>query len=197
MNNVIYRKDKHLRILKSLSVKLSEDVTFILTYMYYTDKMDKNNNQYRYEGIIVKNSDLKAKISQMESTPNSQWKWGYGVPEFFTMYYHNDTNREGATFFKARLKKSLDNFDEFLKKVNENPIKRYPLKDYVTSDGLNINITDKESLLNACGKGVSHVRDRAEKTFDVYDPNRKFRRYNSRVRQNIEKERKFLERKYG
>ena len=55
----LYNKEKHFRILKSLSVKLSNDITFILVYMYYTDKMNKDNNQYRYEGIVVNNNELK------------------------------------------------------------------------------------------------------------------------------------------
>ncbi len=194
---MIYRKDKHFRILKTLSVKLSENTTFILTYMYYADKMNKDNNQYRYEGIVVNNDEFEGQIRKMEATPNLPWKWGFNIPNDFTMYYHNDTNREGATFLKARLKKSISDFDEFLKKANENPVKRYPLNDYKLLDGTTIDITDKNALLKICGKSISHVRDRAEKTFDVYDPNRKFKRYNSRLRKRIEQEKHLLEKRHG
>lgn len=184
----LYNKEKHFRILKSLSVKLSNDITFILVYMYYTDKMNKDNNQYRYEGIIVNNNELKEKIKEMESTPNLPWKWGYDIPDNYIMLYHNDTNREGASFLNSKLKKALTNFDDFLANANKNPVKRYPLNDYVTSDGKKIDIKNKEELLGIVGKHISHVRDRAEKTFDIYDPNRKFRRYNSRYQTKLEKQ---------
>ena len=192
-----YRKEKHLRILKSLSVKLNESKTFILTYMYYTDKMNKDNNQYRYEGMTVDNEELEGKIRKMESEPNLPWHWGNGVPEEFVMLYHNDTNREGARFLKSRLKKAIADFDEFLKKANENPVKRYPLTDYIASDGTKVDIKDKESLLALEGKPISHLRDRAERTFDVYDPNRKFRKYNSNVQATRDREKAILEKRFG
>ena len=175
----LFKGKKHFRILKSLSVKLDKNSTFILTYMYYTDKMDKDKNQYRYEGLIVKNEDLEAKIRKMEAAPNLPWTWGYGISDDFLMSYHTDTNRAGSSFFKARLKKALVDWDEFLKKANENPVKRYPLKDYETQSGEKIEIKNKEDILKLLGQSISHVRDRAERTFDVYDPNRKFRRYKS------------------
>lgn len=191
----LYKKEKHLRILKSLSVKLSETKTFILTYMYYTDKMNKDNNQYRYEGLVVDNAELEGKIRKMESEPNLPWHWGNNIPDSFVMLYHNDTNREGASFLKGRLKKALTSFDEFLEKANENPVKRYPLTDYEVSDGTKIDLKDKELLLRLYGKTISHVRDRAEKTFDVYDPNKKFKRYKSNVKERMERERAIAERK--
>ena len=181
----LYKKEKHLRILKSLSVKLNESKTFILTYMYYTDRYNKDNNQYRYEGLVVDNDELEGKIRKMESEPNLPWHWGNNIPNDFVMLYHNDTNREGAAFLKSRLKKALTDFDEFLAKANENAVKRYPLTGYEVSDGTMIDIKDKDVLLSLYGKTISHVRDRAEKTFDVYDPNRKFKRYNSNVKRPI------------
>lgn len=191
----IYKGKKHFRILKSLSVKLNEESTFILTYMYYTDKMDKDNNQYRYEGLIVKNEDLEAKIRRMEESPNLPWTWGNDISDDFLISYHTDTNRAGSSFFKARLKKALADWDEFLKKANENPVKRYPLKDYETQSGEKIEIKNKEDILKLLGQSISHVRDRAERTFDVYDPNRKFRRYKSNFIVNAEREKAIAERK--
>ena len=191
----IYKGKKHFRILKSLSVKLNEESTFILTYMYYADKMDKDNNQYRYEGLIVKNEDLEAKIRRMEESPNLPWTWGNDISDDFLISYHTDTNRAGSSFFKARLKKALADWDEFLKKANENPVKRYPLKDYETQSGEKIEIKNKEDILKLLGQSISHVRDRAERTFDVYDPNRKFRRYKSNFIVNAEREKAIAERK--
>jgi len=191
----VYRKEKHFRILKSLSVKLNESKTFILTYMYYVDKMNKDNNQYRYEGIVVDNEEFEAKIRKMESEPNLPWRWGYNIPNDFVMLYHNDTNREGAAFLKGRLNKALSDFDEFLAKANENPVKRYPLSGYETKDGTMIDINDKDVLLSLYGTPVSHIRDRAERTFDVYDPKRVFKRYKSRMQERIDREKAILERR--
>ena len=192
----LFKGKKHFRILKSLSVKLDEESTFILTYMYYTDKMDKDKNQYRYEGLVVKNEDLEAKIRKMEAAPNLPWTWGYGIPDDFLISYHTDTNRAGSSLFKARLKKAMANWDEFLKKANENPVKRYPLKDYEAQSGEKVEIKNKEDILKFLGQSISHIRDRAEKTFDIYDPNRKFRRYNSNVKATLEKERAILEKRH-
>ena len=191
----IYKKDKHFRILKSLSVKLSDSTTFILTYMYYTDKMNKDNNQYRYEGIVVNNDEFEGQIRKMEAAPNLPWKWGFGIPNNFTMYYHNDTNREGARFLKARLDKALDSFDDFLKKANENVVKRYPLDGYCDESGNAIDIKNKEFLLKNVGKSIFHSRDRAERTYEIYDKSRPLKRYNSKVAENREKERRILEKR--
>ena len=193
----VYRKDKHFRILKSLSVKLSDSVTFILTYMYYTDRMNKDNNQYRYEGIVVNNEDFRGTIRKMEASPNLPWKWGFSIPEEFTMYYHSDTNREGARFLNARLEKSLDDFDEFLKKANENVVKRYPLSGYVSQNGDAVDITDKEALMKMVGQSLAHVRDRAERTYEIYDKTRPLKRYKSRVAERREYERRLMEKRYG
>ena len=191
----VFKGQKHMRILKSLSVKLSDTVTFILTYMYYTDKFNKDNNQYRYEGIVVNNDEMEGRIRKLESEPNLPWKWKFNVPDDFVMSYHGDTNREAARFYKARLKKTVASWDEFLQKANENAVKRYPLKEYADNGGNAIDIDDKEKLLALVGQSVSHVRDRAERTFDVFDPNRKFKRYNSQVRARIDKEKAIMERK--
>lgn len=192
----IFKNEKHMRILKSLSVKLSERTTFILTYMYYTDKYNKDNNQYRYEGMVVDNEEMEGRIRKLESEPNLPWHWKNGIPDNFVMSYHGDTNRQAASFYKNRLLKTVSSWEEFLEKANENPVKRYPLKDY-RLENETIDITDKEKLLSLVGKSFSHVRDRAERTFDVYDKNRVFRRYNSKVQQRIDREKALLEKRFG
>ena len=182
----LFKGKKHLRILKSLSVKRSDKTTFILSYMYYSDKKNKDNNQYRYEGIVVDNDELEGKIRKLEAAPTLPWKWGGAISDDFIIQYHTDTNREAANFWKARLKKALPTWEEFLQKANENPVKRYPLTEYVCQNET-IDIKDKEKVASLIGKSISHVRDRAERTFDVYDPNRKFRKYKSSYKKPEEK----------
>jgi len=181
---MLFKDKKHLKILKSLSVKLDKDHTFILVYMYYTDRKNKDNNQYRYEGLIVNNDEFEGKIRKIEQeVPNYPWKWNHQVlNDFVVSYNKNDTNRAAATFFKHRLSKAVDNFDEYLKKLDENPVKRYPKTEYVVEGtGEKIDIQSKEKLLSLIGKSVSHVKDRAERTFDILDPSRTVKRYNARA----------------
>lgn len=180
-----YKKDKHFRILKTISVNLSEDIVFVLTYMYYTNKRNKDENQYRYEGMIINRDELDTMSKKCENAPNLPWKWGNPISNDFTISYHSDTNRTAAKFYKHRLTKALNDWNEFLNKINENAVKRYPLTEYVVN-GTNeiIEITNKEKLLSLVGKRISHVRDRAEKTFDVIDKTRTFKRYNSRIGKN-------------
>ena len=175
-----YKKDKHFRVLKTISVNLSDEVVFVLTYMYYTNRRDKNLNQYRYEGMVLQKEELDAVARKCEAAPNLPWKWGKPISDEFTISYHNDTNRTATSFYKNRLKKALDDWNEFLYRVNENVVKRYPLTGYIVDgSGEEISITDKEKLLSLVGKRFSHVRDRAERTFEVLDPDRKFKRYNA------------------
>lgn len=194
---MLHKNKKHLNILKSISVKLDDKSTFILTYMYYTDKMNKDNNQYRYEGLIVDNAEFEGFIRRCEAAPTDPWIWGHLVSnDFAAMYHKQDTGRAAAKFFKARLKKSLDSWEEFCAKINENAVKRYPTTDYeVEGSSERIDIRDKEKIKSLLGKGISRVRDRAEKTFDIYDPNKVIKRYNSAVKKKMEMERAIAERK--
>ena len=179
---MLFKDKKHLKILKTISTKLDDNHTFILTYMYYTDKRNKDNNQYRYEGLVVDNSEFEGKIRKIEyEVPNYPWKWNHQVPDDFVISYNNDdTNRKATRFFKSRLKKAVS-FDEYLKKINENAVKRYPKDGYLVEGTTEaIEITDKEKLLGLTGKSLSRVRDRAELTFDILSPDRTVRRYNAR-----------------
>ena len=186
----MFHKGKHFNLLKSISVKLNESTTFILVYMYYTDRYDKNNNQYRYEGLVVNNAEYEGLIRKYEDNPIGPWHWKHSISDdYFVMYHKNDTLRAASAFMKNRLSKALTNWDEFTQKLNENAVKRYPTTGYII-EGTNeeISITDKEKLLSlAPGTGMSRVRDRAEKTFDIFDPNRKFRRYNSAIKRPLKK----------
>ena len=176
-----YKKDKHFRVLKTISVNLSDEAVFVLTYMYYTNKRDKDKNQYRYEGMVLTRDELRTIVEKCDAEPQLPWKWGSPISDEFTVSYHNDTNRTASNFYKHRLNKALDDWDEFLHKINENVVKRYPLTDYIVEGtGESIDITDKAKLLSLVGKRFSHVRDRAERTFEVMDPERQFKRYNSR-----------------
>ena len=149
-----------MAILKAVSCKLSNGNIAILAFMYHTEidpsdpagkKKDRSKSQYRYEGLIISESSLQDKISKMKADPDSSWHWP-NLDTWRISYDNEPTNKRGAKWLEARLKKTVDwpTFEKLLNgwKQTSNDYKdsrKYEIKGYTCSDGSMLDIT-KETL---------------------------------------------------
>lgn len=172
-------KPNEVSILKTQSVKLDNDTTMILTYMFHTAdkearKAGTDKSFYRYEGRIVKNEDLKAEIHALmqddvalqqyvwptkSKSWNSAWWLGY--------YGSKTTNKEAAQWLRRQMNKAIA-WTDFLelakngvkrtaKGIKTYPAARYDLTGYELDDGaaFSLDTAEPQSLVSQAGKTFS------------------------------------------
>lgn len=157
-----------MAILKAVSCKLSNGNVVVLSFMYHTEldpsdpagkKKDRSKSQYRYEGFLTTEADLQAKIAQMKADPDAPWRWP-SLETWRASYDNEPTNKRGAKWLEARLKKAVDwaTFEKLLNgwKPAKNDYKdnrKYDTTGYMASTGVQIDL--KEDTLNALLAGTT------------------------------------------
>lgn len=105
-----------MAILKAVSIKVDTDKLFILSFMYHTEtiagpdgkeKTDRSKSQYRYEGRLVTIADLQNEITNMKANPDGAWRWPT-LDTWRCSYDCEATNKRGAKWLEARIKKAVD-----------------------------------------------------------------------------------------
>lgn len=169
-------KPNEIAILKATSVKLDADNTMLLALMYHTaDKEAKaagDKSFYRYEGRVIKNTDLDAEIKNMKLDENKlkMWTWptknAWWKPTYFLGYNLCNDNGAGAKWYGQRMKKALS-WDAFID-LAKNGVKqtakgpktsdsaKYELTGYETEDGEKFDIDSAATMLKYVGKCFSH-----------------------------------------
>lgn len=157
-----------MAILKAVSCKLSNGSVMILSFMYHTEldpsdpagkKKDRSKSQYRYEGILLTEADLQAKIAEMKADPDAPWRWP-SLETWRASYDNEPTNKRGAKWLEARLKKAV-NWETCEKLLNGwKPSKddykdnrKYDTTGYMASNGVQIDL--KEETLTALLPGTT------------------------------------------
>lgn len=172
-------KPNEVSILKAQFVKLDDDTTMILTYMFHTAdkearKAGTDKSFYRYEGRIAKMTDLKKEVHDLmqDDVALKQYVWPTKSkswnPDWFLGYYGSKTtNKDAAKWLRRRTSKlmSWTDFIDFAKngvKKTAKGVKSYQsarldLTDYELEDGtkLSLDITDPVSLAKFAGKTFS------------------------------------------
>ena len=169
MGKVTNLKKTEMAILKAQSIKLSDDVVFILTFQYHTEKndegkTDRSKSTYRWLGRISRISDIRNGIREMMADVNRlhDFKWP-NDPSWQGAIFPGEesTNYRGARWLDTKLKKMvpwekglmlLGGYKNKQQEYNLNAI--YPTQGYTTTNGDTIDITDKEALLAHVGQNV-------------------------------------------
>ena len=165
-----------MAILKAVSCKLSNGNIMVLSFMYHTEldpndpagkKKDRSKSQYRYEGIVLTEADLQAKTTAMKADPDSPWRWP-SLETWRASYDNEPTNKRGAKWLEARLKKAVDwkTCEKLLNgwkpaKDDYKDNRKYDIAGYTASDGSQIDL--KEDVLLALKPGTTFSKVLAPK----------------------------------
>lgn len=165
-------KPNEIAILKAASVKLDNDTLMILAYMYHTvDKESKRNGAksfYRYEGRVVKISDLKAEVKDLiqDSKCLADWKWPSKAkdwdPNWFIGYNRENNNKRAAKWYMSKISKAMS-WPDFMtlattgakktaKGIKTSVGATYELDDYIDEDGNTFTIDTPENMCKLVGK---------------------------------------------
>lgn len=154
-------KPNEMAVLKGTSVMLDADTILLLAFMYHTEKGDRSKSEYRYEGRIMRLSDLQNEIKQMEDHASEMWKWP-GLQDWNLAYDGQMCAGRGAKWLNCRISKAYKNWDDFMKLIRDG-IKptgkqtnsaKYDLDGY-TLDGNPFTITTAEDALKFVGKNFT------------------------------------------
>lgn len=159
---------KHLTILKSISTKPDPEHTLILAYMYYSDKTNRNNNQYRFEVRVEKDEDLKKEIESNKTKCVEEWHWP-GIPDMVCKYAKRSARAMAAKWLDYRMKKAVP-WENFKKEISIPWKDKGWLSEGYTSPGkddlIDLKTLTKEQALAL--KQMSHCSTRAESTKKDY-----------------------------
>lgn len=108
-----------MEIIRALSVKLSEDVLFTVTYQYHTEKSkddpagkknDRTRSRYRMLGRIERIPDIEKKIAELHGDENrlKPWKWPQDPSWDGNILYMKDASSEGrSNWLRLKIRKAV------------------------------------------------------------------------------------------
>lgn len=157
-----------MAILKGVSAKLDNGNIMVLAFMDHIEldptdpagkKKDRTKSQYRYEGRIVKEADLKAEVASMAAAPTEAWRWP-NLENWRIGYDNEYTNGRGSRWLSSRIKKAVDwaTCEKILNgwKFSSNDFKdsrKYETTGYTASDGTAFDIS--ATSINALPAGAT------------------------------------------
>lgn len=176
-------KQTEMEIIRALSVKLSEDTVFVLTYQYHTEKdpddpSGKRNarakSRYRMLGRVMKTEDAEKTVQTLHTDAyrTKPWKWPEDPSWDGEILYMKDASNEGrSNWLRLKLRKAVGKeeglalmkgykkdtdrtSDTFGKYVVFTPNAVYDVKGYSCSDGSKVDVDDLDSLLGKTGQNV-------------------------------------------
>lgn len=160
-------------ILKSIAIKLSDDVAVLVTKQYHTEenpatgKIDRSKSKYRWMARVFKIEDLSEKIKWMLKDENRLTKfkwpndpWPYYVSAIYPEHY------KIAAWLMSKLKKLKDwdegqkilagwkNATKTHKVADYNKNAAYDVDGYVDEAGNIVSLTNKDELLKRVGQNL-------------------------------------------
>lgn len=172
-----------MEIIRALSVKLSEDTVFVLTYQYHTEKdpddpAGKRNlrtaSRYRMLGFVDTVENVEKRIQELHTDAFrlKPWKWPDDPSWEGDILYMKDASNEGqSNWLRLKLRKAvgreeglqlLKGYKKDTKKgsptfgqyVVFTPNAVYDAKGYTCSDGSTVDADDFDALLQKKGQNV-------------------------------------------
>lgn len=106
---------KTYRILKNISVKLDDTYMMILSYMYHSNKQQKES-EYRFEAVIDTIDNFKSKLDYYKNHIIDDWVWFNS--DLKLSYNKGTTNRMAANWIAKRISGALD-WETFLIEISK------------------------------------------------------------------------------
>ena len=166
-------------ILKSVMLKLDNDIAMVVTYQYHTErnesndvgksKIDRTKSKYRWMARVFKLSDLVKKINWLREDANrmSKFKWPNDPwPYYISAGYPE--NWKIADWLSTKLKK-IKTWEDGQKHLagwqsgtktriaGYNETAKYQINGYLDEAGNTVSLTDRDTLLKLVGKNLIKV----------------------------------------
>lgn len=168
-------KKDEMSILKAASIKLSDEVAFIVTFQYHTEKNaegrgDRSKSRYRWLGRVVNIADVRQEIMALmrDDVRLNPYRWPNDPSWNGSVCWGKDAgNMKAASWLNMKIKKllpwekglmKLGGWENSKQEYNLNAV--YDLTGFQTSSGATIAINDREALLQHVGENIfkEHVQ---------------------------------------
>lgn len=173
MPKSILMKDE-VSVLKSVMMRLSDDVGMLVTYQYHAEKNDlakfnRDRSLYRYVVRVFKDEDLKKAIEDLRSDEKrlNRYKWPNDPLDVYIV--KNGSDCLAISEWLERSYKKIYPYEKGMQilegwkftaknpKGTFNGKNAYAIDGYKTEDGNLVSLKDKDKLLEQVGKNLIYT----------------------------------------